>query len=86
MSLVNEIAPLVTIIFKVFYDILNFMLVLAIVILAFANSFYLIGKNQAQFDDIENVSDYPLYFKIEGALQYVYLISLGETGAKSRCL
>lgn len=45
MSLVNEIAPLVTIIFKVFYDILNFMLVLAIVILAFANSFYLIGKN-----------------------------------------
>lgn len=80
MSLVNEIAPLVTIIFKVFYDILNFMLVLAIVILAFANSFYLIGKNQAQFDDIENVSDYPLYFKIEGALQYVYLISLGETG------
>ena len=40
MSLVNEIAPLVTIIFKVFSDILNFMLVLAIVILAFANSFY----------------------------------------------
>lgn len=68
MSLVNEIAPLVTIIFKVFYDILNFMLVLAIVILAFANSFYLIGKNQAQFDDIDNVADYPLYFKIEGAL------------------
>ena len=80
MSLVNEIAPLVTIIFKVFYDILNFMLVLAIVILAFANSFYLIGKNQAQFDDIDNVADYPLYFKIEGALQYVYLMSLGETG------
>jgi hypothetical protein len=26
------------------------------------------------------VTDYPIYFKIEGALQYVYLMSLGETG------
>jgi hypothetical protein len=47
MSLNYHMAPLVTTIFKIFHDILQFMLVLLIVIVSFSISFYLIGKNQA---------------------------------------
>ena len=47
MSLNYHMAPLVTTIFRIFHDILQFMLVLSIVIISFSISFYLIGKNQA---------------------------------------
>jgi len=46
MRLVDELAPLVSIIFKIFYDIRFFVVTLTIGIFAFANAFYLIGKNQ----------------------------------------
>ena len=45
MQLVDALAPLVHIIFKVFYDIKWFTIVLFIGIFAFSNSFYLLGKN-----------------------------------------
>ena len=49
-----------------------------VVLAAFANAFYLMGKNQVQFDEIEDKDDYPIYYEIRGAFQYIYLLSLGE--------
>ena len=52
MQLSDNMAPLVYIIFKVFFDIKWFMLTLFIAIFAFSNSFYLLGKNQVMYDDL----------------------------------
>jgi hypothetical protein len=43
MQLVDEIAPLVNIIIRIFYDILWFVLLLIIALFSLANAFYLIG-------------------------------------------
>jgi len=45
LQLIDEIAPLIQIIFKIFMDIRYFMVTLVIAIFAFANAFYLIGLN-----------------------------------------
>jgi len=46
MQLVDNIAPLVNIIIKIFGDIGWFLMVLVVAMWAFATSFYLIGRNQ----------------------------------------
>lgn len=50
------------------------------ILAAFANAFYLIGRNQVVFDNIEE-GDEPLYAKFSGTIQYIYLMCLGEIGA-----
>ena len=43
MQLIDEIAPLVNIIIRIFYDIMWFMIILIIAIFSYANSFFLLG-------------------------------------------
>jgi len=50
------------------------------ILAAFANAFYLIGRNQVIFDNIEE-GDEPLYSVFSGTIQYIYLLCLGEIGA-----
>ena len=45
MKLNNKIAPLVSIIFRICYDIAAFMLILTLAIVACGLSFYLQGRN-----------------------------------------
>ena len=45
MQLVDRLAPLVRIIFLIFNDIKYFVVMFVILLLAFGNSFYLLGKN-----------------------------------------
>jgi hypothetical protein len=45
MQLIDQVSPLVSIIFKIFDDILIFVLISAILLFALANSYYLIGLN-----------------------------------------
>jgi hypothetical protein len=80
MALIDEMAPLVYIIFRVFSDIQYFVVTMIIAICAFANAFYLIGKNQVQFDELEP-DKYPTYHKLIGSVQYIYLMALGELAA-----
>ena len=68
MALIDEMAPLVYIIFRVFSDIQYFVVTMVIAICAFANAFYLIGKNQVQFDEIEDPNEYPSYHKLIGSV------------------
>jgi len=77
MQLIDEVAPLVHIIFKVFYDIRYFLVTLVIALFAFANSFYLLGKNQIQYDSIEE-DNYPIYTTVIGSIEYVFMMALGE--------
>ena len=73
----DELSHLVRIISKIFHDIAYFLFPIGIAILAFANAFYLLGKNQVQFDDIEPEL-YPPYHQLLGAIKYSCLVSLGE--------
>jgi hypothetical protein len=46
LKIIDNIAPLVFIIWKVFDDIKYFVVVMIFVIAAFGNAFYLYGRNQ----------------------------------------
>lgn len=76
----DAIAPLVRTIESIVLEIRYFVLTMAIVIFAFANSFYMLGKNQVQFDGIAAGAE-PEYATVAGSLRYMYLICLGELSA-----
>jgi len=72
LRLIDEIAPLVDMISIIINDIKYFVAIFIIAIIAFSQGFMLIGKNQIQegYD--------PPYANIVGAIEHVYLSSLGE--------
>lgn len=47
MQLIDEIAPLVNIIIKIFKEIYYFCMILFVIIIAFSHAFQQIGRNQA---------------------------------------
>ena len=51
MRLVTEIAPLVEAIFVIMNDMLYFLLIFVIGIMAFSEAFFIIGKNQVMLTD-----------------------------------
>jgi hypothetical protein len=53
------------------------MVTLFIASFAFANAFYLLGRNQIQFDEVSQ-DDVPSYATFSGAVFFIYQISLGE--------
>ena len=46
MQLIDQVAPLVHIIMMIFWDIRFFIVTMMIAVFAFANAFYMLGKNQ----------------------------------------
>lgn len=79
LILSDKISPLINTIYHVMYDIVWFMLILVINILMFATAFYLIGKNQVQFDGLK-VEEDPPYRDPFSAVKFTYLMLLGEVG------
>ena len=77
LQLIDDIAPLIHIIFRIFSDIKWFVILLAIEMFAFANCFYLIGKNQLQYDSITK-DERPLYTTLVGSFEQIYMFCLGE--------
>lgn len=76
LGLNSEIAPLINIIFVIFHDILNFLLVYILGIIAFVFSFWLIGKNQNDLKEEGDEGDIP-YVDLSSAFDHVYESSLG---------
>ena len=83
LSLFDNISPFIDIFFKIFRDILFFMLIFMVTIFSVANCFYLIGKNQIFFDEI-SIKDYeaaPIpYSSLQQSMWYIVLLTLGEFG------
>tara|TARA_B110000285_G_C15087848_1_gene597246 strand:- start:497 stop:1342 length:846 start_codon:yes stop_codon:yes gene_type:complete len=77
MRLVTEIAPLVESIFVIMNDMLYFLLIFLIGIVAFSEAFFIIGKNQVMYErETEGYNhelDKPSYATFEGALLYGYM-------------
>jgi hypothetical protein len=59
-SFIEGIGPLIDIIFKITGEMKYFMMILLIIIFAFGNSFYYLGRNQIEFNEIKS-SEYPGY-------------------------
>ena len=84
LRFVGEIAPLVDIIFVIMGDIKYFMVIFIIVEVAFVTAYYCIGRNQRLDNFIATDGgigeDYnpPGYATVMGAIDHVYLSSLGE--------
>lgn len=76
MRLVPEIAPLVESIFVIMNDMLYFLLIFIIGIIAFTEAFWIIGKNQVMLDI--NRKTPPEYSTLLGALRHVFISSLGD--------
>ena len=53
LSLIDNIAPLMHIIVEIFNEIKYFMFIFVLFWLTFSTSFYILGKNQIQFDQLE---------------------------------
>jgi hypothetical protein len=79
LQLIGKISPLVQTLFKILDETKYFMVTLFIAGFAFANAFYLLGRNQIQFDQV-SPDDQPLYSTVGGALSFIFMICLGEVG------
>ena len=80
-ELIVKLAPIIQTILKMLSDSIGFMFILLIVEFAFVVSFWLLGKNQLQYDSVPTENDdFPSYTSFDGACSYIYEMSLGEVG------
>ena len=80
-ELIVKLAPIIQTILKMLSDSIGFMIILLIVQFAFVVSFWLLGKNQLQYDSVPTESeDFPSYTTFDGACSFIYEMSLGEVG------
>ena len=64
--------------FKIISEIKVFSLIFLVVLFAYGNSFYFIGRNQLEFDEIEP-ANYPRYSQnVLWAFNHVLNIALGQ--------
>lgn len=83
MQIIDQIAPLIKIIFLIFSDIKWFVVLYVITVFAFSSSFELLGKNQEMFrkktDDAGNPIEFSApYIGTFNAFVHVYRIGLGD--------
>ena len=81
MGLVDQLAPLLSIIYQIFMDISHFMFILLFTGFAFALSFYILGRSQMNFDNIQeyDLTLYPIKYKtFTGAIWYIVDIFWGN--------
>ena len=77
LQLFDEFSQLVLTAYQVLLEIRWFIIVILIIILAFGNAFWLIGRNQLHYDRVENVKDISYYNFWQTSL-YMYYQMLGE--------
>ena len=74
--IIDTTAPLVRMIKEIIKDMFSFGIIYIFALLAFANAYWVLARNQAFSDDIDpnTIS----YFKVIGSIRAVYLSSIGE--------
>ena len=80
MRLVNSISPLIESIFVIIWNMIYFLFIFVIGIIAFAEAFYSIGKNQDMLNENDangDKPDKPSYASISGAFADTYMSALG---------
>lgn len=84
LELHEKISPMIKSIISMITDVVNFAVLLLITLIAFSTSFFIIGRNQLQFDGIftdgNEVPAIPMYATPFGCITFIYQMSLGEVG------
>jgi hypothetical protein len=82
LKMVESLAQHIDVIFKIINSIKFFLVVFLICLISFSNSFYLLGRNQIQYDK-ENIPFdlFPDYSTFLGSLWTVFGISIGDSEA-----
>jgi len=80
LELFDVISPLIKSIFKMFEDVLYFTIILILAMFSFAFSYFLLGRNQLQYDKFKKDDAKPLYSRAMGSFEYIYYLALGEVG------
>ena len=84
MVIFDQIAPLIGIFLQIFKDIAGFILILGIFIFTFSFAFYLLAKNQLDFDGLsEDEADGIPYGTFDHSIKYIGDMLLGETDQDS---
>lgn len=82
LSLIDDISPLIDIVYRIFYDIGYFLFILFSTGFAFAYSFYLIAQNQKNFDSLTEYDVTKrkiIYDSVTGSMWYMINLLLGQT-------
>lgn len=77
LKMIETFANHIDMIFRILWEIKFFGIVLAVTMVAFTNSYYLIGRNQIQFDNIDPEEPI-IYAEWMGAFWTVTMLSLGN--------
>ena len=78
MKLVDEIAPLIDIIIRIFIDIKWFSFIFFCFIVCFGFAFFLIGQNQIEYDNLTSSEKEGIpYRSIQTSLLFMWEVSLG---------
>lgn len=76
LKMIDSLAPHISIIFEIFFAIRYFIFIFGLTVFAFTMSFYLLGRNQIQFDSI-TPTEAPVYSEFGGALWQMWMLCLG---------
>ena len=79
MKLVDQIAPLIDITIKVVLDIKWFLFIFISCLCAFGFSFFLLGANQLEFDELDDEEKDSIYYtSLSSSFIYMWDTCLGE--------
>ena len=78
MKLVDEIAPLIDIIIRIFIDIKWFMFIFFCFVVCFGFAFFLLGQNQEEYDNLtQEEKDNLPYATLNGSMLFMWTVCLG---------
>ncbi|TNV87578.1 hypothetical protein FGO68_gene12312 [Halteria grandinella] len=83
--LIDQTAPLIRMIWQIIYDIRAFIFIFILIILAFANGFWVLSKNQIALSKDADPSELP-YYTYRLSVLYVFLTAVGEYGVDNYSL
>jgi len=83
LSLVEQISPLIDIIYRIVYDIGWFVLILFALSFAYVYAFYIIAQNQLNFDNIQDAKTNIIpYDSLYASSFYIWELINGNTNNK----
>lgn len=82
LKMIDSQADHINIIFEIFFAMQHFLLILGLTCFAFSVSFYLLGRNQIQFD-INDPAEEPEYDTLSGSLWVTWTLMLGAYNVDS---
>jgi len=82
LSLVDQIAPMIDIVYRIVYDIGWFVIVLLVMTFAFTYAFYILAQSQIEFDNISTLEKPIPTLTLYGAILWMFELVNGNTNTE----